>query len=134
MTIIFVGCVSYTETDLSPSSGRVVEPLDTSLQRRIIILARAIEISNRFAVIARQCPGNVRAIYFPLKIIILTRVPEAGPRAVNCCTKNELAPSSGRLGRAVDTCFHRGMTVFHHTIDSGGPGGDPEALGPNVYL
>ena len=78
MAIIFVGCVSYTETDLSPSSGRIVELLDTSLQCRIIVLARAIEISSRFG---RQCPGNVRAIYFPLKLIILTRVPEAGPHA-----------------------------------------------------
>ena len=55
-------------------------------------------------------------------------------RAVSCYTKNELAPSSGRLERAVDTCFHRGMIVFHRTIDSGDPGDDPEALGPNVYL
>ena len=82
MTIIFVGCVSYTETDISPSSRRVVEPLDTSRQRRIIILARAIEISSRFG---RQCPGNVRAIYFPLKITIpqhIQRDPEAGPSVV----------------------------------------------------
>ena len=55
-------------------------------------------------------------------------------RGVSCYTKNELAPSSDRLERAADTCFNRGMTVFHHTIDSGRPGGDPEALGPNVYL
>ena len=64
MTIIFVGCVSYTETDLSPSSGRVVEPLNTSpqLTGRIIILARAIGIISLFG---RQCPGNVRAIFSP---------------------------------------------------------------------
>ena len=26
------------------------------------------------------------------------------------------------------------MTVFHHTIDSGGAGGVPKVLGQNVYL
>ena len=31
MTIIFIGCVSYTKNELSPSPGRVVEPLDTSI-------------------------------------------------------------------------------------------------------
>ena len=77
MTIIVIECVSNTKTELSPSSGRVVEPLDTSLQRRIIILACAIEIISPFE---RQCPGNVRAIFFHPKLIILTRDPEAGPR------------------------------------------------------
>ena len=53
-------------------------------------------------------------------------------RAVSSCSKNDLAPSSGRVERAVDTCFHRGMTIIHHNIDSGGPDGDPEALVQNV--
>ena len=48
MTSIFVGCVSYTKMRLSPSSERVVEPLDTSLQHRIIILACGIGIISLF--------------------------------------------------------------------------------------
>ena len=40
-------------------------------------------------------------------------------------TKNALAPSSDRPERRVDTWYHRGMSIFHHTIDSRGPGGDP---------
>ena len=55
-------------------------------------------------------------------------------RAVSSYTKNDLAPSSDRPERAVDTWYHRGMDIFHHTIVSGGPRGDPEAPGPNVQL
>ena len=76
MTIIVIECVSCTKTELSPSSGLVVEPLDSSLQSRITRLACVIEIISPFG---RQCPGNVRAIFFSLKLIILIRVPESGP-------------------------------------------------------
>ena len=55
-------------------------------------------------------------------------------RAVSSYTKNDLAPSSDRPERAVDTWYHRGMAIIHHIIDSGGPGGDPGAPGPNVQL
>ena len=40
-------------------------------------------------------------------------------------TRNGLAPSSDRPERRVDPWYHRGMSIFHHTIDSRGPGGDP---------
>ncbi len=36
------------------------------------------------------------------------------------------------LAVVTDTWYHRGMTIFHHTIDSGGPGGDPWTLDQNV--
>ena len=49
-------------------------------------------------------------------------------------TKNDLAPSSDRPERAVDTWYHRGMDIFHHGIDSRGPGGDPEALAQKLYI
>ena len=39
-------------------------------------------------------------------------------------TKNDLAPSSDRVVRAIDTWYHRGMIIFHRGIDSGKPRGD----------
>ena len=42
-------------------------------------------------------------------------------------SQNDLAPSSGRPERRVDTLFHRGMSIYHYTIDSSGPG---DTLGP----
>ena len=47
-------------------------------------------------------------------------------------TKNDPAPSSDRLGRAIDTCFRFRTIILHHTIDSGGSGGDPWTVDPKV--
>ena len=52
--------------------------------------------------------------------------------AAGLCSKNDLAPSSDRVERAIDTCFHPRMIIFHHTIDSGGPSGDPWTPDPNA--
>ena len=40
------------------------------------------------------------------------------------CTKNNLAPSSDRVERAIDTCFPFRIIQHHHTIDSRRPGAD----------
>ena len=55
-------------------------------------------------------------------------LPGAHPalqRAAGPGTKNDLAPSSERVGRAIDTYFRSRIIIHHRTIDSGGPSGDP---------
>ena len=52
--------------------------------------------------------------------------------AADPCTQNGLSPSSDRPERRVDTWFHRGMSIHHHTIDCRCPGGNPRGPYPNI--